>query len=147
MMKQGTMTMVEFKKYFGNEEKCREYLFRARWPEGFVCPKCGFRATPFEISSRGKLQCRRCKGQTSLTSGTIMEKTRTPLTKWFLAIFLIMRDGQECTVQKLKQELDVAPDTAWHISSKIRHALVENELDTVDGIFRINVAKSQAEHG
>ncbi len=141
-MNQGIMTNEEFKERFGDEDGCRVYLFDARWPEGFVCPRCGFRAAPFEISSRGKLQCRRCKGQTSLTSGTIMEKTRTPLTKWFLAIYLLVRDGRDMTVQKLSQEIGVASDTAWHMSSKIRRALAGGDDGGAEENGEFNIAKS-----
>jgi hypothetical protein len=31
-------TMLEFEKYFATEEACREYIYRIRWPEGFICP-------------------------------------------------------------------------------------------------------------
>ncbi len=123
MAQQESMNMVEFMKRFDSEEKCREYLYHIRWPEGFVCPKCGVQDKPFCIKSRHKYQCRHCSRQTSVTAGTIMDRSRTPLVKWFLAIYLISQDKRGCSAMKLKQELGVAYDTAWTMSHKIRHAM------------------------
>jgi hypothetical protein len=35
------MSILDFMDQYGSEKKCRSYLFRFRWPNGFVCPKCG----------------------------------------------------------------------------------------------------------
>ncbi len=127
MAQQESTSMVDFMKRFDSEEKCREYLFQKRWPEGFVCPKCGVQDKPFPIKARHKFQCRHCNHQTSVTAGTIMDRSRTPLTKWFLAIYLMSQDKRGCSAMKLKQELDIAYDTAWTMSHKIRHAMGERD--------------------
>ena len=121
------MTMVEFMERFNTEEKCREYLYKTRWPEGFVCPHCGAKAEPFRIKSRNRLQCRHCMKQTSVTVGTILEKSRTPLVKWFLAIYMMSQDKRGCSAKKLQRDLGVAYDTAWTMSHKIRHAMGERD--------------------
>jgi len=72
------MDMIEFQEKFGTEEKCREYLFSRRWPKGFRCPKCGH-SEHFHIKSRNHYECKACHYQASLTAGTILDKTRTPL--------------------------------------------------------------------
>ncbi|GHU79080.1 DDE transposase [Clostridia bacterium] len=56
-----------------------------------------------------------------------MEKSRTPLTKWFLAIYLMGQDKRGCSALKLKRELQIAYDTAWTISHKIRKAMGERD--------------------
>ncbi|WP_414694734.1 transposase, partial [Paenibacillus sp.] len=64
-----------------------EVFFRRRWPDGFRCPFCAF--PEFYLISTRSLplyECRRCRRQTSVTSGTIMHKTRTPLAKWAAAV-------------------------------------------------------------
>jgi transposase-like protein len=83
--------MEEYQSKFGTEEACRAYLYEKRWPNGFVCPKCGH-TEHFDIKSRHKYQCKKCTHQTTVTAGTVMEKTRTPLTKWFLAMYLVAED-------------------------------------------------------
>ncbi len=34
---------MELEGRFATDQGCREYLFALRWPEGFVCPRCGGR--------------------------------------------------------------------------------------------------------
>jgi len=41
MAKQENMSFADFRECFSNEDACREYLFILRWPNGFICPKCG----------------------------------------------------------------------------------------------------------
>jgi len=127
MAQQETMTMLEFIKRFGEEDACREHLSTMRWPDGFVCPKCGAADEPFNIKSRNLYQCKHCNHQTSVTAGTIMDKSRTPLYKWFLAIYLMGQDKRGCSALKLKREIGVAYDTAWTMSHKIRKAMGDRD--------------------
>ncbi len=127
MAQQETMTIMEFQERFSTEEACREYLFEKRWPNGFVCPKCGSVGEPFQIISRNLYQCKHCNHQASVTAGTIMDKTKTPLRKWFMAIYLISSDKRGCSALRLKKELAIAYDTAWTISHKIRNAMKERD--------------------
>jgi predicted RNA-binding Zn-ribbon protein involved in translation (DUF1610 family) len=78
-----------FQVDFPNEASCAAYLFRKRWPNGFVCPNCGFeRYTP--LSSRAHTyECSRCHRHTSVTSGTMMHRSKHPLTVWFSAAWVI----------------------------------------------------------
>src|SRR6202162_162413 len=36
-------SLAEFQKSFSDEESCTAFLFKRRWPYGFVCPGCGKR--------------------------------------------------------------------------------------------------------
>ena len=127
MAQQEAMDMITFMEKFETDEKCREYLYRVRWPVGFICPKCGEKEEPFQIISRHLYQCRHCTHQASVTAGTIMDGTRTPLRKWFLAIYLMGSDKRGCSALRLKRELKIAYDTAWTISHKIRKAMGERD--------------------
>ena len=127
MAQQETISLLEFMERFGTEENCREYLYQMRWSEGFVCPKCGVNDEPYDIKARNKYQCRHCTHQASATAGTIMDKTRTPLTKWFLAIYLMGQDKRGCSALRLKRELKIAYDTAWTMSHKIRKAMGDRD--------------------
>ena len=99
------MTLMELYERFTTDEACLEYLYEKRWPNGFACPKCGVIDEPFNISSRKLYQCKHCNRQTSVTAGTIMDKTRTPLRKWFLAIYLMSSDKRGCSALRLQREL------------------------------------------
>ena len=133
------MTLMKFIEKFGSEEACREYLYKARWPEGFVCPKCGVQDDPFQINCRNRYQCKHCTHQTSATAGTIMDKTKTPLMKWFLAIYLMSADKRGCSAMRLKRELGIAYDTAWTISHKIRNAMSQRDgMYLLQGIVELD---------
>jgi transposase-like protein len=120
------MTLMEFQRDFGTEEQCRAYLFQKRWPDGFRCPKCGH-AEHFSIKSRNLYQCKACNHQASVTAGTIMDKTRTPLTKWFTAIYLLAGDKRGASALGVGKAIGVSYFTAWTMCQKIRHAMGERD--------------------
>ena len=79
--------METFDKQFATEEACLEYLAKLRWPDGFVCPKCG--TNKAWRTKRGLWHCRQRGVQTSVTAGTIFHRTRKPLRMWFRVIWHI----------------------------------------------------------
>jgi transposase-like protein len=134
------MTLIEYQEQFGTEEACRKYLFGAKWPNGFVCPKCGHNEC-FNITSRNKFQCKKCTHQTTVTAGTIMDKTRTPLVKWFLAMYLVAEDKRGISALALQREIGVAYFTAWTMLQKIRSAMGERDKKYVlDGVVEMDEA-------
>src|SRR5215469_11560080 len=82
----------EFVVLFGTEEKCIEHLAGLRWPGGFACAGCGGRQA-WRLKRRPRVyECAVCHRQESVTAGTVFHRTRTELTKWFLAAYLMGRD-------------------------------------------------------
>jgi len=73
--------------------RCLDYLDWLRWPQGFVCPECAH-PLAWELAD-GRYECRECHERSSATAGTIFDKTRTPLTVWFMACWLFssQKDG------------------------------------------------------
>lgn len=85
---QAGLSLPAFHEQFGTEGPCEAALERARWPEGFRCPRCGeARHSVFHVGRRQTFQCRACRTQTSLIAGTLFQSTHLPLTIWFLAIY------------------------------------------------------------
>ena len=80
-------TFEEFDGFFPDEDACRRYLTRVRWRDGFRCGGCGCVDSPW-VTARGYLHCRKCERETSITAGTVFERTRSPLKTWFLAMWL-----------------------------------------------------------
>src|SRR5271156_1215037 len=74
-------TWGQFLHQFATEEACAAYLERLRWPSGFACSSCGSMAQPYR-ASRLRLMGKDCRHQSTVTAGTIFEKTRTPLRVW-----------------------------------------------------------------
>jgi len=124
------MTLLEFTARFGDEEVCREYLFEKRFPDGFVCPKCECRSCS-KISTRGLYQCKECRFQVSCTAGTVLHKTHLPLTKWFMAMFLVSTDKRGNSAMFLAKELGVPYKTAWFLLHRLRSAMGERDSQYV----------------
>jgi transposase-like protein len=122
------MSLPEFLQSFGSEFACCEALMRARWPDGFVCPGCGGRAHCI-LFNLGKplFQCHGCHSQTSLTAGTLFAATKLPLTKWFLAIYLISQAKTGLAALQLKRDIGVSYPTAWLMHHKIMTAMAARE--------------------
>src|SRR5215207_11628697 len=81
-------TIMDFQERFATEAACLDYLAASRWPEGFACPGCGGRRA-WVLERRHLWECAECHLQTSVTAGTVMHGTRTPLRGWFSAAYLV----------------------------------------------------------
>ena len=117
----------EFNRLYGTEDQCRAALELMRWPDGFVCPKCNERRHS-RCEPRGLFQCRACRTQTSVRAGTIFHKSRTPLTKWFLAMHLLTASKNDISGLELARQLDVKWDTAWLIKQKLLEVMLQRNL-------------------
>jgi ribosomal protein L37AE/L43A len=124
------LSMPEFSGLYGTEAKCQAALEAARWPNGFVCPKCGGPArTRFERGGLRYWQCGNCAHQCSLISGTMFEATKLPLSRWFLAMQLLTQSKNNVSALELRRQLGVSYDTAWRIKHKIMEAMRLREQD------------------
>ena len=82
--------MKRLMQQYGTEAKVNRALYRARWPHGFRCPVCDDRRrSRFRRGRQVYYQCRACRHQTTLLSGTILEATKLSLRAWLLAIHLL----------------------------------------------------------
>lgn len=132
--------LVTFQKHFASEEACRERLFKLRWPEGFRCPRCGCDSAYF-LEKRMLYQCTGCKYQTSLTAGTVMHKTRTPLVKWFWAIYLVSTDKRGLSALALSAKVEIGNKCAWTMLHKIRKAMEARDSEyQLAGLIQVDDA-------
>ena len=113
-----------FLERFGTDEQCREYLIRARWPEGFRCAACGCDRC-HRLRARLALECAACGKQHSFMAGTIFEQTKTGLSRWFLAIWLVTSSKGGISAMELQRQMGFGSyQTAWSWLHKLRAALV-----------------------
>ncbi len=131
-------SLPEFDAYFPNEEACRRYLVQLRWPQGCKCPACTAQKVPW-ITKRGYLHCRECGKETSITSGTIFEKTRYPLRTWFFAVWLVTSQKYGTSALGIKRSLGLGSyQTAWTWLHKLRIALVRPGRNLLHGTVEID---------
>ena len=132
------ITFKEFRRRYSSEAACSAELFRLRFPDGFVCPKCGC-VEYYPIHGRNTFQCRSCRHQTSVTAGTVMHRTRLPLTLWFWAIYLCATDKRGISAIQLSHTLGICYDSAWHLLDRIRTAMGQrDEKYLLSGIVELD---------
>jgi len=130
-------TLVEFESRFSTEAACSSYLLKLRWPDGFRCPRCeGRKGWPVRITL---VQCGTCGYQASITSGTIFQKSRMPLTLWFRAIWWITSQKSGASALGLKRILGLGSyETAWSWLHKLRRAMVRPGRDRLSGTIEVD---------
>lgn len=127
----------QFQRQFGSDEACQEYLAACRWPEGFACPRCGH-ARAYRLANR-RWQCTACRHQVSLTAGTILHNTKTPLTQWFWAAYLMTTDKRGISALLLQRQLGLRRyETAWMMLHKLRRAMVNAAREPLHGEVEVD---------
>lgn len=120
---------------FPDEERAVRFFEEARWPDGIACPPCGSTTVKrYNVArARGLWYCAECRTQFSVTSGTIMEHTKLPLTKWILSLHLLLGSTETSALQ-LTKLVGLSWRTAWHLSHRIRAsvAFVVPDVSTAD---------------
>jgi transposase-like protein len=134
------MSLLEFQRRFATEDDCRAALEQARWPEGFVCPRCeGTKAT--RHGPRKLLQCSACRYQVSVTAGTILHRTHIPLQKWFWAMWLVAQDKGGVSALRLARQLELSYRAAWGLLHKLRKAMAARDANyTLTGSIEMDDA-------
>src|SRR5712691_10290018 len=106
-------TLRELQRRFADEEACRLYLAASRWPDGFLCPRCGTKEA-LELPTRLLWRCKQCGRDTSVTAGTVLHRTRTPLTQWFWTAYLVTTHTPGLSALQLQRQLGIGRyETAW----------------------------------
>jgi transposase-like protein len=123
----------EFQAWFRTDADCLDYLEWLRWPAGFVCPGCGDRRG-WRLGD-GRFMCSACGGRTSVTAGTIFDRTRTPLTVWFTACWLFATGKDGISALSLKRTLEIGSyQTTWAMLHRLRSVLVRPGRERLAGV-------------
>jgi transposase-like protein len=116
---------------FQDEDKAREALEAVRWPEGRICPHCN-NSDPERIAKvegkkqthrKGLYYCADCKGQFTVTVGTVFERSKVPLTKWWMAAHLMNSGKNGVSAHEIHRQIGVTYKTAWFMMHRLREAM------------------------
>ena len=119
-------SIIEFQAEFSSEQKCREYLEQQRWNGTPACPFCGsINVHRFPNGKIFKCREKECRQKFSVTVGTIYQNTKIPLTKWFLATYILAVHSKGISSLQLAKWLGVTQKTAWHLNHRIREMLTD----------------------
>jgi transposase-like protein len=131
-------SILEFQKRFSTEEACVQFLMQSRWPDGFDCPKCGH-GEFYWMKVRKLLQCQKCKYQASVTAGTVMHRSKMPLTMWFYAAYLVSTITPGISAVQLQRQLGLNNyETAFGMLHKLRAGMVNVDRTKLNGIVQVD---------
>lgn len=127
----------EFLHQFKDEESCRDYIFKLRWPNGFTCPKCS--TDKYWLTAQNMIHCSSCGHQSSITAGTIFHGTRKPLLLWFHIMWWVVAQKTGASASNLMDFMGFGSyETAWTWLQKLRRAMVRPNRDKLSGIVEVD---------
>src|SRR6202158_4796048 len=128
-------SLPESHAFFPDDLACAAYLEAIRWRDGFVCGWCGEASEPYRFANRAQvLRCRKCQRDNALTAGTVMERTRTPLSIWFWAAYLVSSHTPGISAVQFQRQLGLKRyETAFQILHKLRAGMVRQDRDRIGG--------------
>ncbi len=134
---------------FHDEDKAREWLEAKRWPNGASCPRCGSARVAHMGGKSGRpglFHCSDCRGQFTVRTGQVMERSHVTLAKWVLAFHLMAASKKGVSAHQLHRTLKVAYNTAWFMAHRIREAMADPAPGPLGGEGKI-VEADEAYHG
>ncbi|MDA1099134.1 MAG: IS1595 family transposase [Proteobacteria bacterium] len=128
-------SLPQFQRLFPDDAACAAYLEKIRWEDGFNCPWCGATGDPYRFAARPSvLRCRACKRDVRLTAGTVMARTRTPLSTWFWGAYLVSSMTPGMSAVQFQRQLGLTRyETAFQILHKLRAGMVRPDRDRIGG--------------
>ena len=128
---------AELRAWFPDDDACMDYLDWLRWPNGVVCPACGW--TAIAAASGRVWRCGGCRKRVSRTAGTIFENTRTPLTVWFAAGWYMTADPGGVSALTMQRLLGLGSyQTAWAMLHRYRTAMVRPGREVLIGRVEVD---------
>lgn len=135
------MTVDQFRRRFGDDQACAVHLRTVRWGaqlERFECPACRH-GRGWWLPQRQLVECGYCHHQASVTAGTVFHRRRTPLWKWFWAMYQIAQDKKGIAALELAKQIGVCYATAWLMLHKLRRAMRRrNERYLLQGLVEVD---------
>ena len=122
-------TFSQFQARYPTDDSCLEEIVEQKYYNGIPCQKCKMLTRHYKVKKRPVYACKLCRNQIYPLSGTLFEKSTTPLRIWFLALFLMVQTHDSMNTKQLQQELGVTYKTAWRMRKNIRHLMEQNDGD------------------
>jgi len=126
--------MLDYKEFCSllpADKDCINFYIRYNYRSVLACSKCGSHSIHPRNDHPKVLQCKSCKSQVSILSGTLFEKSSTDLNKWLYAIYKYFRSKKKLSATELQSEICVTYKTAWRILNKVKH-IRQNEKISLD---------------
>lgn len=134
-------SLPDFQRLFPDDSACAKYLEAIRFRAGFVCPACNETGDPSRIATRPHvLRCRKCRKETRLMAGTIMQDSHTPMSVWFWGAYLLASMTPGMSAVQFQRQLGLTRyETAFQILHKLRAGMVRPERDRIGGPLHVEI--------
>src|SRR5712672_1067413 len=133
------MTAIFQDPVFQDEISARDALETVLWPDGPICRHCG-NSDPDKIAKMegkshrpGLYYCNEYHGQFTVTVGTVFERSKVPLTKWWMAVYLLNSSKKGISAHQIHRTLKVTYKTAWFMMHRIREAMRTGSFSPMGG--------------
>src|SRR5713101_493107 len=131
------ITLPELIEKFGSEDQCHAFLEELRWPDGVECPRCQSKKIS-RIAKRRQFDCDGCRYQFSVRVGTVLQDSKLPLWRWFLAVYMMCESRKGVSANQLKRMLGVSYKTAWYLCHRIRSSMEDEGAALLSGVVEID---------
>ncbi len=116
---------------FHNDEAARAWFEARIWPDGPFCAHCGSTSVTRlhgKAHRPGLFQCNDCREQFTVTVNTVCERSKIPLHKWCMAIYLLNSSKKGMSALQMHRMMGGSYKTAWFMMHRIREAMREGKL-------------------
>ena len=131
-------TITDFREMFPDDDACLDAIMHIRYGEFKECPKCGKETKFHRVKKRTCYECQWCGYQIYPTKGTVFEKSTTPLSLWFYAIYLMTATRSGVSAKEIQRQLGVTYKCAWRIAHQIRSLMGSDPLDKLSGVIEMD---------
>jgi len=114
-----SLTLKQFQALYPTDDACLAHIFRVRFGDEPVCPKCGQVNTFHRLKKMPAYTCN-CGHHLHPMAGTPFQSTRTPLTTWFHVMFLFTSSRNGVSAKEVQRQTGVTYKTAWRMCHEIR---------------------------
>ena len=128
--------ILNFIKELPNDDKCKAYLAKYKWQDGFVCSKCG--GTKGCMKKGYKYHCYGCHHVESSTANTLFHKVKFGLQKAFCVVFEMTTSSKSLSSTQLADRYGISQTSMWFFMQKVRKAMESSKKYTLADLVHID---------
>jgi transposase-like protein len=125
-------TLQQAIQYFSDEQVCIDTVAALRWPNDPECPACGHREH-YYLKTQKRWKCKECSKQFTVKLGTIFEESPIPLSKWLVALWMLVNCRNGVSSYEVARDLGITQKSAWFVLHRLRMALKSGNLAKMGG--------------
>ncbi len=130
-------TLLEAVRFFTDLDICTQFMAAIRWPDGVTCPHCTATRNSFN-KARRYWQCKDCRKQFTIKTGSVMEDSPIGLDKWLPAIWMIVNAKNGVSSYEIHRALGITQKSAWFMLHRIRLAMQSKTWNKLSGEVEVD---------